>query len=423
MVEAMNARWTGVTRTPAFSRLADALAVAAAASLPWWTSPTGILIGLWLVALLPTLDWARLRRELMTPAGGLPVALWAFAALGMLWADMSFAQRLHSLGAYHKLLIIPLLLAQFRRSERGWQVVGAYLVSVSVLLVLSSAQALWPAMPGPRTIAYGVPVKDYIAQSAEFVACAFGLLYFAGEASAGGRRRLALGSVALALALLANVAYVATSRTSLVVIPVLLVMLGTFRMGWKGALACALAGTVLAAAAWTSSPYLRARVQVIASELADAERGEQQTSGSQRLAYWTRSMAVIAQAPVAGHGTQPVTEPFRRAAEGASGAVSVVTANPHNQILAIGIQLGLVGTALLAAMWIAHLFLFREGGLACWLGLVIVVQNIVSSAFNSHLFDFTQGWTYVFGVGVLGGLALRRAPLPLRPASAAPLQS
>jgi O-antigen ligase len=27
--------------------------------------------------------------------------------------------------------------------------------------------------------------------------------------------------------------------------------------------------------------------------------------------------------------------------------------------------------------------------------------------FNSHLFDFTQGWIYVFGVGVAGGMILR----------------
>jgi hypothetical protein len=26
---------------------------------------------------------------------------------------------------------------------------------------------------------------------------------------------------------------------------------------------------------------------------------------------------------------------------------------------------------------------------------------------NSHLFDFTQGWIYVWGVGVLGGMMLR----------------
>ena len=55
------------------ARLADWLAVAVAASLPWSTSATGILVALWLLALIPTLNWDDIRRELATPAGGLPV--------------------------------------------------------------------------------------------------------------------------------------------------------------------------------------------------------------------------------------------------------------------------------------------------------------------------------------------------------------
>ena len=35
----------------------------------------------------------------------------------------------------------------------------------------------------------------------------------------------------------------------------------------------------------------------------------------------------------------------------------------------------------------------RGPGLVEWIGLVVVVQNIVGSLFNSHLFDFTQGWS------------------------------
>lgn len=72
-------------------------------------------------------------------------------------------------------------------------------------------------------------------------------------------------------------------------------------------------------------------------------------------------------------------------------------------------------------MWIGHLFVFRERSdveegrtgqsLArenlAWIGLVVVLQNIVSCLFNSHLFDFTQGWTYVFGVGVAAGALAR----------------
>jgi O-antigen ligase len=39
-----------------------------------------------------------------------------------------------------------------------------------------------------------------------------------------------------------------------------------------------------------------------------------------------------------------------------------------------------------------------------WVGLTVVVQNIVSSLLNSHLFDFHEGWLYVLGVGVAGAI-------------------
>jgi hypothetical protein len=61
----------------------------------------------------------------------------------------------------------------------------------------------------------------------------------------------------------------------------------------------------------------------------------------------------------------------------------------------------------LVAMWIAHLALFRGGGLIPWIGIVLVVQNIISSQFNSHLSDSFHGWLYVFGFGVVGGMMAR----------------
>ena len=58
-------------------------------------------------------------------------------------------------------------------------------------------------------------------------------------------------------------------------------------------------------------------------------------------------------------------------------------------------------------MWITHFILFRGASFAAWVGAVVVVDNVVSSSVNSHLSDFTQGWLYVFGVGVIGGTVLR----------------
>ncbi len=58
-------------------------------------------------------------------------------------------------------------------------------------------------------------------------------------------------------------------------------------------------------------------------------------------------------------------------------------------------------------MWFAHFSLFRGEGLVAWIGLMVVLQNVFSSLFNSHLFDFHEGWMYVIGVGVAGGMVLR----------------
>jgi hypothetical protein len=92
--------------------------------------------------------------------------------------------------------------------------------------------------------------------------------------------------------------------------------------------------------------------------------------------------------------------------------------NPHNQIFAVAIQIGLLGAFVLVAMWMAHFMLFRGGGPAAWIGIVVVIENVVSSAVNSHLFDFSQGWLYVFGVGVAGGMILKHTPLATTAADA-----
>jgi O-antigen ligase len=420
MMRAQNATFFARTlRRGRLQAVADALAVAVAVSLPWSTSATGILIALWLIALLPTLDLAAVRRELATPAGGLPVALCALAMLGLLWTDASWAERIEGFAPYLKLPTIPLLFAQFRRSDRGWEALAGYLVSVLALLALSYALTVWPQLVWRTYPLPGVPAKDYIAQSGEFVIAGFVLLLLAGEMAKIGRRMLAALSVALALALFANVAFVAPGRTALVVIPVLLVVVSVCRTGWKGGLALMLAGLALAGIAWSSSSFLRERVLVVGADIDQYRAGQVLTPSGLRMAFWQRSIALVEQAPVLGHGTAAITDAFRRTAIGSSGADAIVTANPHNQIFAVAIQLGLVGAGLLVAMWIAHLLLFRGGGAAGWIGLVVVVQNIVSSLFNSHLFDFTQGWTYVFGVGVLGGLVMRgsRSPAGLAPAS------
>ena len=297
------------------------------------------------------------RRELGSAAGGLPVLLWMLAAIGMLWADVSWSEQIDGMGGYHKLLMIPLLLAQFRRSGQAKWVLLGFLTSSVVLMIVSWGLALIPGLTWRGRQGVGLPVKDYILQSEIFAIVAFGLLGQAAElwrARKGSSRSF---SGLLAMSFFANVAYVATGRTTLVAMAVLLLLFGLRRFGWKGALGVCLTGAVMAGAFWASSPYLRQRVLPAVEQIRTHGSGEISTIGL-RLEYWKKSVAFIAEAPMLGQGTGTIPQLFRRGAA-AHTAPYLRTVNPHNQVLAVAIELGLPGAIVLIAMWIAHVGLFR----------------------------------------------------------------
>jgi hypothetical protein len=386
-------------------RLTDWLAVGVAVSLPWSTSVTGIFIALWLVTSLAVLDIDLVRRQLSSAAGALPVLLWMLAALGTLWADVTWGERIAGLGGFNRLLCIPLLMAQFRRSTRGNSVVYGYFASVLGILLLSWAMVIIPNLPWQGKMP-GVPVKDYISQSTEFLICAFILL---GKAFDDGRTQKwrALLWFALAALFLANIGFVVTGRTALLAVPVLALILGWRVFRWKGLLGAFLSGCIVGMVVWQASPYLRERLRDSISEFHAYNDNGTWSSTAVHLEFLKKSLRFIAAAPVIGHGTGSIAEQFRSAIVGETGAASVMSNNPHNQMFAVAIQLGLVGASILLAMWIAHFMLFRTGGLMGWIGTVIVTESAVSSLVNSSLFNFSEGWLYVFGVGVLGGTMLR----------------
>ena len=401
--------WTTESRKN-LATAADVLAVAIAVSLPWSTSATAILVGLWFFALVPVLRWDELRREILTPAGGLPVLLVLLGVAGMLWADVTWLERWKGLDSFLKLLAIPLLLVQFRRSERGTWVFAGYLLSCVALLAVTAIVIAVPPLAATFLHLDNVIVKNAATQSGEFVICIFGLLYLMVSTGEQKRWPWALACAAVILAMLANIFYFSTGRTALVTIFVLFALLALKIRNVKTITGLLAAAIALGIIAWMSSPYLRERTEALQTETQKYEKENERTSTGERLEFWKKSAEFILQAPVIGHGTGTIRTLFEKAAAGQTGAAGVAAANPHNQTLAVGIQLGAFGIAVLWAMWAAHLAMCGGKTLAAWIGLVIVAQNITGSLFNSHIFDFVQGWTYVVGFGVAGGMMLRVRP-------------
>ena len=392
-------------RSAAWLLAVDILAVMLAASLPWSTSATSVLVLLWVIVLAPTIDWESFLLDLAHPTHALPLSLLALALLGTLWADGPWAARLYGIKPLTKLLLVPFLFYHFQRSRRSAWVFLAFLVSCTLLMILSWIVLFVPGLKPAHTLSAGVPVKNYIDQSQEFALCAFALAVPALVATRRQNWKLAALCLALISAFVTNMLFVASARTALIYMPVLLVLFAARHLSRRPMLALLASAVITGLLAWTTSPYLRQRIADIGTEY-QAQDISGIASTAQRLTYWRKSMKFIADAPLLGHGTGSIKAQFERDAHGQTGLNAEVVANPHNQTLAVAVQWGLVGVFLLYAMWLSHLRLFTARTLAAWIGLVVVVQNLVSSLLNSHLFDFHEGWLYVLGVGVAGGMSL-----------------
>jgi O-antigen ligase len=392
-------------------RNVDLIAVLVAVLLPWSTSGVGIGILLWLAALAAALELRPFLRSLRRPISLLPIALVALAALGTLWSDAPWEARWHAVGPAAKLLVLPFLFYHFERSARGMWVFVAFLASCTLLMAMSWIVAFDPSLSLKRPEepgGHGIFVKNYIAQSQEFTLCAVVLAFPIVTLLRDGKVRLALLLTAVAAGFMLNMAFVVVSRTALVTMPVMLAVFAMTHLKWRTNVLLLVTAVVLGTLAWTLSPQLQETTDTFARDYRLYKETNRPTSIGLRLEFWEKSLRFFAEAPVIGHGTGSTRGLFEAAATGPKTlAQGQVIGNPHNQTLSVAVQWGMVGVVILYAMWLSHFSLFRGEGLAAWIGLMVVLQNMFTSLFNSHLFDFHEGWMYVLGVGVAGGMVLR----------------
>ena len=389
---------------------ADIFAVLTALALPWSTSLVAIFVLCWLGAAAWTIDYRVYFESLKRPICFLPIALFVLAAVGTLWSDASWASRLYAVGPAAKLLVLPGLFYHFERSARGMWVFIAFLVSCTLLMAMSWIVVFDPGLTlkPEGDASRGIFVKNYIDQSQEFVLCAVALAYPIVLALREKRIWLAALLTAVSLGFVANMALVVVSRTALVTMPIMLAVFAALHLNWRSNLVIVCAAVLLAGLAWTISPQLRWTATTFVRDYQIYKELNQPTSIGLRLEFWQKSLRFFAEAPLIGHGTGSTRGLFEQAATGPSVLVGgQVIGNPHNQTLNVAVQWGIAGVIVLYAMWWCHLTLFRGDGLVPWIGLLVVVQNIFTSLFNSHLFDFHEGWMYVMGVGVAGGMVLK----------------
>lgn len=379
-------------------------AIATAFMLPLSTSGQAIAVTLLAVFALLTLDRQQFNATLRKPAAYLPVALFCLIVIGVAWSTQPFGLAIKWVGPYAKLLLIPLLMATAFTPRQVLQIGYGFLAACLILLALSWAALLWPSGPWTWFKSPGVPVKDNAVQSTCFVLCAFGLAMGAVRSWTNGNKRRAIALIVLTLLFFADVFLIYLSKTGALMA---FALLGLFLLqvgGIKRALLVAIPLVIVAAVAlWSSAPAQRKLAEISTDLHAENMSGET-VSTAARVDFWTKGLEFLKQAPVFGHGTGSIRPLYESLQATRPSPYGEATADPHNQFLHIALQLGLVGGALLLAMWFAHAWLFAHRDFASVIGLAVVLQNFVGSLFNSHLSTVTQGMLYCLAVGLLGAL-------------------
>jgi O-antigen ligase len=385
-------------------------AVATAAMLPVSTSGQVIALSIFVVLAILTVKREQWLATIVTPSAAIPVGLYVLIVIGMLWSPTPFAPG-GGVGHYAKLLLIPVAMACAFTPRQGLQIGYGFLAGCLVVLALSFLSFFLPMPPPFRQAMDGVPLKDNAVQSGCFALCAFALALGGVSAWVEGNRRRAVAMTILALVFLADIFMIFISKTGILMTAALVGLFVVQVEGWRRSLLIAAPIVLIAAIAlWTSAPAQR-RLKEIATDIHAVDSGkgtsEATLSTASRLDFWSKAVEFIGQAPLFGHGTGSTKSLYQSLEATRPSPYGEAVPDPHNQFFAIAIQVGLVGGAILLAMWAVQFSMFIGSSFACAIGQAVVIQNFIGSLFNSHLSTVTQGMLYCLAVGLLGGIVQR----------------
>ena len=385
--------------------------IALAVSIPLSTTATGIAGAAVLILFCFRGDFQKLRWHWHAPAVVASALLLALFPLGALWSHASAALMLDHAGQYIKVLLIPVLVLVLARGDWPRRVLLAFAGGVFALLTLSVLHyvlpdaGFWWDVRDER----GVPIRSTCSGLVAYALALKALTDWRGD-----RRRMVAG-LAAAAALAAWSLFAVPSRTGTLVILMLFGLLWVQLLGWRGAIAGAFAGMLVAGALYVASPNMRAQFDVIAPQVAETQASGAATSSGVRITLWRLGLAFVAEKPLLGHGTGSVLGLYEEAMSGTDYAFRGAD-DPHNQYLAMAIPFGGLGLVVLFTFWGLHLYALWGSGFYHRLGQAVVAQNVLSGLFNSYLYTFAPGWMYVLLVSAcIAAIWIQERRAQLRP--------
>ncbi|MFZ3117349.1 MAG: O-antigen ligase family protein [Variovorax sp.] len=287
----------------------------------------------------------------------------------LVWWGVMVLSGVHAWAAGHASLLTgtpvwalwyPLVLGTLL-TDTAWRRRGliAFAAAVALVLLISCGQFL--GIFPQREVALALPAmrntvfKEYTQQGLSFLMLASMAVAVALVAQRPKQRMLAC---ALALLTLVNVVFILKSRTTYITLVPLIVywawrLFGRRGAGWRAIAATGALLLAIAALSWAVQPVRERLLQSVTQEVTRYATQREPTSMGIRLELWRRTLPLIQDAPVFGHGLGQWQPLYRKAIENLPQFDAFLMGHPHQEMLLIWTEQGTVGLLVYLALLVA----------------------------------------------------------------------
>ena len=335
------------------------------------------------------------------------VTVIAFFA-SLFWSQTSLDIALTAFVKHSKLISIVLLISLIRTKKEARLGIKFFVAGQSFLLLSSYLLAVGIKVPWTTDpVGANVVFSTYLDQSIMMAATAAVFWHLRSDKIF----YLPL-SVLLSAAAVVNALVLLDGRTGYVIAIAMLSLAAMWLMPKRYRLPVLLITPIIAlAAVYFGSSNTQQRIAAIVHETkAFSQQVETETSSGWRLNAWRRSIQAIQDGPWYGHGVGSWSVTVKQF-EGEK-AVQVFgasnTSNPHQEYLLWGVELGPLGSVLLATLLLAIAWDARHFNPPIQRALLsMLIAMSIACLFNSSLYDDLIGDYFCVAIGLLLAMGFR----------------
>lgn len=345
-----------------------------------------------IIFLLTPKTWSQIKNTLNQPFPIAGLFLGLILAIGTLWSS---ATAIMAWGFFLKMrayYLIPIFLWIISNNKmRNYLLAGFSAVTlISVILSCMSElldYKIFMAVPGDRFIFRTHSYHNFFA-----ALLGVGILSTILSKKMQKIHKITLSIILLIISY--DILFLVSGRTGQIIF---LAMIGLVLLLWNwriGLMICLTLATTLAIILPNYSPVFVSGLERAESDLTAYSQGNSNTSVGLRLEWHKNSMLLIQKKPLLGHGTGSFSDEYERILD--SEDKTLMSHNPHNDYLWLGVELGMLGSLSLLALLIAAAWQGRhlEPAWKSTLYSLLLGMGVASTA-NSFFTDNITGLAFV----------------------------